>query len=144
MAGRQKRGEDGNAKVKVSREQKKLFQWKKGIFHSFSSAIICWKNKSLIKIANTSVKIEAATTRKTYFFPPPLPPPPLCKVGGRSRFQIRHMLMREIFSEILEGETKRGGLNILWKFSGGNLSRSVKFSMINCKNYLSRPSLYKT
>ena len=122
MAGRQKRGEDGNAKVKVSREQKKLFQWKKGIFHSFSSAIICWKNKSLIKIANTSVKIEAATTRKTSFFPPPPPPPPpLCKVGGRSRFQIRHMLMREIFSEILEGETKRGGIEYFMEVQWGEL-----------------------
>ena len=33
----------------LTQERKELFRWNKNIFHSFWRAIICWKNKNLIK-----------------------------------------------------------------------------------------------
>ena len=48
MANKEKRWEDENTKIRISRERKELFRWNKNIFHSF------WKtsfgeNKKLIK-----------------------------------------------------------------------------------------------
>ena len=43
----QKRGEDQNTKIWISRERKELFRWK-NTFHSSWRAIIWWKNKNLI------------------------------------------------------------------------------------------------
>ena len=42
------------------------------------------------------------------------------------------------FIEILVGGDKKVGFNILWQYSGGNLSSLVNFSLISCKNNLSR------
>ena len=52
-----KRGK--NTKIWISREEKQLFSFLiKNVFHSFWRPIIWWKNKNLIKIADTSFKIE--------------------------------------------------------------------------------------
>ena len=49
-----KRGKDRNRKIWLSQEWKELFYEIKRIFHSFWRVIIWWKNKNLIKIADTS------------------------------------------------------------------------------------------
>ena len=61
MAGK-KRGKDRNTKIWTSWEWKKLSDDIKSIFHTFWRAIIWWKNKNLMKIADTSF-----TTTKKYF-----------------------------------------------------------------------------
>ena len=52
MADREKRVEDGNTKIWISREQKELFRWNK---NNFWRVIIWWKNKNLMKIVDTSL-----------------------------------------------------------------------------------------
>ena len=46
------------------RTKKELFRLKKKIFHSFWRAIIQWKNKNLIKIADTSFTLRIYTNFK--------------------------------------------------------------------------------
>ena len=51
-----KRGKDRNKKNWISGEWKSILDEKISIFHSFWRAIIWWKNKNLMKIADTSFK----------------------------------------------------------------------------------------
>ena len=69
----QKRGKGRNTKLWISRERKELYRWNKSIFHSFWRAIIWWKNKNLMKIADTSFKViiqregeKPQTSRRTF------------------------------------------------------------------------------
>ena len=58
-----KRGKDRNRKNwEISWERKELFVEIKSIFHSFSRAIIWWKNKNLMKIVDTSFKFRKKTS----------------------------------------------------------------------------------
>ena len=52
-----KSGKGRNTKIWISRERKELFRWNKKHFQSFWRAIIWWKNKKLIKIADTTFKL---------------------------------------------------------------------------------------
>ena len=61
-----KRGKDRKTKIWISRERKELFRWNKK--HFSWRAIIRWKNKNLMKIADTSFKIEAIILCLTYFY----------------------------------------------------------------------------
>ena len=49
-------------KIWISQERKELFRWDKNIFHSFWRAIIWWKNKKLIKIADISFNVYQSWT----------------------------------------------------------------------------------
>ena len=53
-----KRGKDGKRKIWYLENEKSFFDEIKSIFHSFWRVIIWWKNKNLIKIADTSFNFE--------------------------------------------------------------------------------------
>ena len=52
-----KRGKDRNTKIEYLENEKSFLDEIKSIFHSFWRPIIWWKNKSLMKIENTSFKL---------------------------------------------------------------------------------------
>ena len=57
MDDRQKEAKTEIEKFNYLKNEKSFFDEIKSIFHSFWKAIIWWKNKNLIKIADTSFKL---------------------------------------------------------------------------------------
>ena len=56
MADRQKKGRTEIQRLEYLKNEKSFLDEKKSSFNSFWRAIICWKKKNLMKIANTSFK----------------------------------------------------------------------------------------